>query len=246
MLSFLFFDPLYLLFMLPGAALALWAQMKVQSAVAHWSRVPATRGMTGADAAAAVLRSADIRDVQIEMVEGTLTDHYDPREKKLRLSQNNYHGRSIAAFGIAAHEAGHAIQHATGYGPLKFRSSFVPLASFGSNLSMILLMIGTFMVTMSRSNAGLGGIIMIAGMILFSLMVIFTVVTVPVEIDASRRATRALADLNLLNGEEGEGARQVLRAAAWTYVAAAITAILQLLYYVMIFMSNSRRGDDRS
>ncbi|MBI3818484.1 MAG: zinc metallopeptidase [Planctomycetes bacterium] len=247
MLSFFFFfDPLYLLFVAPGMLLALWAQVRVKAAVAKWSQVAAGRGMTGADAAAAVLRSANINDVQIESIEGVLTDHYDPTSKTLRLSQQNHDGRSVAAFGIAAHEAGHAIQHATGYALLNFRSSFVPLASFGSGVSMFLLMIGMALLSMSGGGSKFGEMIMFAGILLFSLMVIFTLVTVPVEIDASRRAVKALDQLGLLTGEEGGGAREVLHAAAWTYVAAALTAILQLLYYIMIFMNSTSRSRNES
>lgn len=243
-----FYDPnflYHLLFMLPGMLFAVWAQFRVKSTFNKWSQVAARRAMTGADAAAAVLKGANISDVEIEEVPGTLTDHYDPREKKLRLSSANYRGRSVAAFGVAAHEAGHAIQHATGYGPLRFRSAFVPMATLGSNLSWILLMIGSFM-SVSGGGSPVGRMILLAGILLFSLMVIFTLVTVPVEIDASRRAMQSLNQLNLLNGEEGDGARDVLRAAAWTYVAAAATAVLELLYYVIIFMNSSRGDRDQS
>lgn len=233
MLSFLYFDPLYFLFLAPAMIFALWAQMKVQSTVHRWAAVPARRGMTGAEAARAVLRGAGIDDVRIEEVAGFLSDHYDPRNKTLRLSPDNFRGRSVAAFGIAAHEAGHAIQHATGYAPLTIRTYSVPAASIGSWLAFPILMVGVFIAMAAKAPGGLGGFFVLAGIALFSLTVFFQLITVPVELDASSRATAALSSEGLLTGEEGEGARAVLRAAAWTYVAAAAAALLQLLYFII-------------
>lgn len=231
--AFLFIDPLYIVLAIPGVLLALWAQLRVKAAVMKWSHVAARRGMTGAQAAAAVLAGAGIRDVKIEHVDGFLSDHYDPRTKTLRLSEANYSGRSIAAFGIAAHEAGHAIQHAVGYAPLTIRSVSVPAASIGSWLAWPILMVGVMFAYMAQAPGGIGGFFILTGIALFSLTVFFQLITVPVEIDASRRAMASLESEGLLTGEEGEGAREVLRAAAWTYVAAAAAAILQLLYLVI-------------
>jgi hypothetical protein len=228
-----YFDPLYFLFLIPGFLFAMWAQLRVKSAVAKWSQVPARRGLTGADAAAAVLRGAGIDDVKIEQVDGWLSDHYDPKAKTLRLSSANFAGRSVAAFGIAAHEAGHAIQHATGYAPLTIRSVSVPAASIGSWLAFPILMVGVMIVYAAQASGGFGGFLILAGIALFSLTVLFQLITIPVELDASKRAKVALESQNLLTGEEGEGARDVLNAAAWTYVAAAAAAMLQLLYFII-------------
>lgn len=244
MLAFFFIDPVYLLISAPAMILAIWAQFKVKSTVAHWSQVAARRNMTGAQAAAAVLQGGGISDVKIEQVDGFLSDHYDPRSKTLRLSPANYSGRSVAAFGIAAHEAGHAIQHAVGYVPLTFRSTMVPLASFGSNFSWVMFMIGMGISYFTREPGPIAVYLMLGGIVLFSLAVIFQLVTVPVELDASRRANESLTKLGLLTGEEGEGARAVLRAAAWTYVAAALTAILHLVYLIIQF--NRATGGSRS
>jgi hypothetical protein len=244
----LLFSPAYIIFLLPGMLFAVWAQWRVKSAVMKWSQVPAQKGMTGAEAAASVLRGAGIDDVQIEQVDGWLSDHYDPRSKTLRLSQQNFAGRSVAAFGISAHEAGHAIQHATGYAPLAIRSYSVPAASIGSWLAFPIMMVGAMLVMAARAPGGIGGILILAGIAFFSLTVIFQLITVPVEIDASRRAVIALGERGLLNGEEGEGAREVLRAAAWTYVAAAAASILQLLYFILRYGSLVSGGsrNDRS
>lgn len=233
MLGFLFIDPLYLLFAAPGLVFAMWAQWRVKATVSQWSQVATRRGMTGRDAAQAVLTGAGIRDVQIEMVDGWLSDHYDPREKKLRLSHDNFHGRSVAAFGIAAHEAGHAIQHATGYVPLTIRAVSVPAASIGSWLAFPIIIIGAMLSQFARQPGGLGGLLVLAGICLFSLTVFFQLVTVPVELDASRRAKDSLSKLGLLSGDEGEGAARVLSAAAWTYVAAAASSILMLIYLIV-------------
>jgi hypothetical protein len=236
MIAFFFYiDWLHIALMAPAMLFALWAQMRVRSAVGKWSQVAARRGMTGAQAAAAVLQGGGIHDVRIEEVQGFLSDHYDPRDKTLRLSPDNFRGNSVAAFGIAAHEAGHAIQHAVGYVPLTFRSTMVPVASFGSRVSWIILMIGFLMAGLAPKTVGVASIIMLAGIALFSLVVIFQLITVPVEIDASRRANESLSKLGLLSGEEGQGAREVLRAAAWTYVAGAATAILELIYWIIRF-----------
>lgn len=220
----MYFDPLYLLFTLPGLALSLWAQYKVKSTFRHYAEVPARSGMTGADAAAELIRQRGVSGVRIEPTHGFLSDHYDPFHKVLRLSEDVYHGRSLAALGVAAHEAGHAIQHAHAYGPLKFRSLLVKPASIGSNFGAILATVGFAIQASSLTWLGI---------VLFSAAVLFTLVTLPVEFDASKRAVVALEQLGIVTPAEAPGAAAVLRAAALTYVAAAITAIMQLLYFLI-------------
>ncbi|MBL8694413.1 MAG: zinc metallopeptidase [Planctomycetes bacterium] len=234
MLAFFgFIDPLYLLLAAPGALFAFWAQWKVKSTFTHWSQVPAKRGYTGAQAAAEVLRAAGVTDVKIEEVDGFLSDHYDPSSRTLRLSPANFRGRSVAAFGVAAHEAGHAIQHATGYALLSARSAIVPIANIGSHLSWPIVIGGAMLAMFAPKMGALAGMLVLAGICLFALAVFFQLITVPVELDASKRAVLALNERGLLTGEEGDGARAVLNAAAWTYVAAAAAALLQLLYLVL-------------
>ena len=218
------FDPLYLVFFIPGLLLSLWASARVKSTFRRYSQVPSARGYSGADAARELIRHRGLSGVRVEETAGFLSDHYDPTERVLRLSPDVYHGRSLAALGVAAHEAGHAIQHAKGYGPLKFRSAVVRPAAIGSNLGTVIAGIGLF-----AQSAGL----VWAGIILFSAFVVFTLVTLPVEFDASRRAVVALRDIGIISPRESDGTAAVLNAAALTYVAAAITAILQLLYFVV-------------
>jgi Zn-dependent membrane protease YugP len=220
----MFFDPIYFLFALPGLALSLWAQFRVKSTFGKYSQVPARSGMSGAEAAAELIRQRGVRGVRIEQTSGTLSDHYDPFQRVLRLSQDVYHGRSLAALGVAAHEAGHAIQHAHAYGPLKFRSLLVKPANIGSNLGVMLAGLGLLFQATSLTMLGI---------VLFSAAVLFTLVTLPVEFDASRRAVLALRELNIVTASEAGGAKAVLDAAALTYVAAALTAVLQLLYFLM-------------
>lgn len=220
----MFFDPIYFLFALPGLALSLWAQFKVKSTFGRYSQVPAGSGMSGAEAARELIRQRGIDGVRVEETPGTLSDHYDPFHKVLRLSQDVYHGRSLAALGVAAHEAGHAIQHARSYGPLAFRSLLVRPANLGSNLGVLLAGFGLAFHASSLT---------LVGIVLFSAAVLFTLVTLPVEFDASRRAVIALRELGMVTADESNGAKAVLDAAAWTYVAAALTAVLQLLYFLM-------------
>lgn len=228
-----FFDPLFLMLSIPGLVLSLWAQMRVKSAYGRWSRVPSASGLTGADAAERMLAAAGVNDVAIEEVGGVLTDHYDPRTRVLRLSPDVYHGRSVAAVGIAAHEAGHALQHAQNYTPMYLRQALVPVCSIGSNLGIWVIMAGILlhMTTLAW-----------AGVILFATLVVFQLVTLPVEVNASNRAKEAVLAHGLLReGEEAEGVRQILNAAAWTYFAAMIASLMQLLYYVIIL--TGRRDD---
>lgn len=220
----MFFDPLYLLLLAPGLLLSLWASYRVKSTFAEYSRVPSSRGFSGAEAARELIRRRGVSGVRVEETEGFLSDHYDPAERVLRLSPDVFHGRSLAALGVAAHEAGHAIQHANDYGPLKFRSLVVKPAMIGSNLANILLVLG-----IAVHASGLA----ILGVILFSFFVLFTLVTLPVEFDASKRAVVALQELGMVTPAEADGAGAVLRAAAMTYVAAAITAVLQLIYFLI-------------
>lgn len=218
-----YFDPMYFVFMLPGLIFMLWAQSKVRGNYSKYSQVRNSANVTGAQAARRVLDSQGLYDVQIEQVPGELSDHYDPRDRTLRLSQGVYGVPSIAAIGIAAHEAGHAIQHAKAYGPLKARTALVPAVSLGSNLGIIVLIAGFLL--------GITGLAW-AGVALFALSTVFALVTLPVEFDASSRAKRALANYNILDQRELGGVSQVLTAAAATYVAAAVAAILQLLYWL--------------
>jgi uncharacterized protein len=208
---FLGFDPIYILFLAPGLLLAFWAQMRIQSAYHEGSRFRSSSGVTGARAADEVMRAEGIADVAIEPVRGQLTDHYDPAHKVLRLSVGVYGSPSLAALGIAAHETGHALQHAQGYAPLVIRNVMVPVASFGSGTAWIVFAIGLVL----RSF----GLVM-TGIALFSAVVLFQLVNLPVEFDASARARRALLATGLIRPEEEPVVARVLNAAAWTYVAA--------------------------
>lgn len=218
-------DPLYWMLIGPTMILAFWAQMKVKSAFNKYSQRPTGNGMTGAQAAAAVLRYAGIGDVKIEQVGGFMSDHYDPRSKVLRLSPDVYGSNSVAAAGVAAHEAGHAIQHAKGYAPLKIRSALVPVASIGSWLAWPMIIFGMMLQSMQ---------LMQFGVLAFSALVAFQLVTLPVEFDASNRAKAVLVKAGVLGSQqESEGVSKVLNAAAMTYVAATVAALAQLLYFLL-------------
>jgi len=238
----LFFDPLYLLFAAPGMLLAFWAQYKVKSTFHRYSQVTTRRGWTGAEIADAILRVNQIRDVRIEPTQGFLSDHYDPVAKVLRLSPDVYAGRSVAAAGVAAHEVGHAIQHAQGYRWLMMRSRMVPVLQVTSNMAMPALMIGFLLMAMGQ--AGLGQLAVLAGIAMFAVLVLFQLVTLPVEFDASRRALLAIEQGGLVTTTEHDGARRVLSAAALTYVAAAVTSALQLLYFLYRAGLLGGRSDD--
>jgi len=219
-----YFDPLYLVVMGVGLLLSLGAQAWVKASTTKWDRVPLGRGLTGADVARAILKARDIHDVRIEQVDGILTDHYDPSSRTLRLSAGNFAGRSVTAAGIAAHEVGHAIQHHDGYAPMTIRQKMVPVANIGTNLGVWIVIIGAMVGWMQLAQLGV---------VLFGAFVAFTVVTLPVEIDASVRARKALLSTGIVNEQEARGVSQVLTAAAATYLAAAVSAILQLLYWAM-------------
>ena len=215
-----------------AAILGLVAQNAVQSTYRKFSRVASRTGVTAAQAAQIVLQSQGVYDVSIERVRGTLTDHYDPRSKTLRLSDGVCESSSIAALGIAAHEAGHAIQHAQGYGPLMLRNSIVPVVNFGSKASMPLLLIGLFLNSYNLA---------LLGVALYGLAVAFQLITLPVELNASRRAMQALTNTGLLMQDEAPKARKVLNAAASTYLAAAFAAVAQLLRLLSVVGANRRR-----
>ncbi len=228
----MFFSPYWLLFALPGIVLAFWARSRVKSAYKKYSKVRTSRGVSGAEVARTLLESQGIYDVEVEEGKGFLSDHYDPRSKTLRLSPDVYRTPSVTAAGIAAHEMGHAIQHSKGYFPLQIRSAIVPLAQFGSTLAPWLVIFG-FLLRFT----GLAWV----GVVLFGIAVIFTLITLPVEFDASKRAKKLLVSNGILIGNEIEGANKVLDAAALTYVAAAVAAIGQLIYYVFLLTGGRRR-----
>jgi Zn-dependent membrane protease YugP len=237
----MFFDPLYWLIIGVGTVLSIWASMKTKGTFHKYSQFTTQSRMTGADIAAAILRDANISDVKIEPVKGTLTDHYDPRHKVLRLSEAVFGSTSMSAAGVAAHEVGHAIQHAEGYAPLKFRSAWVPVASVGGGLSMFIL-IGAAMLGGAASI--LGSKLALVGVVLFSTTTLFTLVTLPVEFDASKRALVTLRRGSYLTQDELQGAKKVLDAAALTYVAAFVSSALTLFYWAMrLGLLGGRRSD---
>lgn len=225
-------DPWYILLMI-AFIFSMVAQTKVSSTFNKYSRVRNKKGFTGAQVAAQMLQNAGIYDVSVQRVAGNLTDHYDPRTKTLRLSQSVYDSTSVAALGVAAHETGHAIQHDVGYAPLGLRSLLVPLANFGSRLAIPLILIGFIF-------SGGGSTLVTIGILFFSLSVAFTLITLPVEFNASHRAIDLLVADGFLDSDEIGGAKKVLSAAAMTYVAAAFAAVAQLLRLIAIF---GRRDD---
>jgi len=227
----MFFDPMYLwLVLIPGLLLSGGASLLVRSSFGYYSRVGTQRGLSGAQAAQMLLDRAGIRDVRVVHVPGHLTDHYDPTNKTLALSDAVYSSNSVAAIGVATHEAGHAIQHATGYLPLKLRAITVPIANIGSSLGPWVIMGG--LVLMATAGA-LGQIVFLAGIALFSGTLLFQLITLPVEFDASARAKRLVVEAGIVTPQETTGIHAVLNAAAMTYVAAAVSTMLTLLYYLM-------------
>ena len=228
----MFFEPTYMLGII-GVIICLLASSRMKSTFNKYSRVRNHSGMTGREAAEQVLRGAGIYDVRVEHISGDLTDHYDPRTKVLRLSDATYNSTSVAAVGVAAHECGHAIQHATGYAPLKIRGALVPVANFGSTIAWPLILIGLLFSSQSSM------LFLNLGIIAFSLAVLFQIVTLPVEFNASSRVIRILGSSGMLYEDEVDATKKVLSAAALTYVAGAASAILQLLR--IILLANSRR-----
>ena len=218
-----------------GVVLSLWAQSRVTSTFNKYSKVRSRTGMTGAEAARRLLASQGIFDVTVQPVSGELTDHFDPKTKTVNLSQSVYNATSVAAIGVAAHECGHAMQHDQGYAPLRFRSALVPVANFGSKISWPLIVLGLVF-------GGLGSPLVQIGILMFTLAVLFQLVTLPVEFNASGRAVKLLDAQGILAGDEVSGTKKVLSAAALTYVAAAASSILQLLRLIILY--GGRRRDD--
>ena len=222
------FDPLYILVIVVGIGLSLWASTITKSRFRTYSQYTTRSRMTGAEVARSILSDNGISDVRVERVAGELSDHYDPRTKTLRLSQSVHDSNTMAAFGVAAHEVGHAIQHAQSYAPLQFRSAWVPVANLGGGISMVVIMLAFFM---GGAASATGTSLSWLGVILFSGTTIFTLITLPVEFDASKRALACLRKGGYVIDKELDGARKVLNAAAMTYVAAFVTSLLTLLYW---------------
>jgi Zn-dependent membrane protease YugP len=220
----MYFDPMYFLFIAPAFVFSLWASWRTKANFKTYSKVPVSSGMSGAEAASRLLEGADIRDVKITRSRGMLSDHYNPMTKSLALSDGVFDSRSLAAVGIAAHEAGHAIQHARQYGPLKLRSLLVPTAGIGSNLGYIIMLGGLFM---SSQN------MVLVGAVLFSAVLLFQLVTLPVEFDASNRAKTLVVQQGIVGTNERRGMDKVLNAAAMTYVAAVASSLATLLYFLV-------------
>lgn len=225
----MFFDPLYLLFMLPATLVGIWAQFKLMSAYGRYSRVGLASRLSGAEAAREILDRAGLHDVPVEEVPGQLTDHYDPTKRALRLSSNNFHSQSVAAVGVAAHEAGHALQHQVGYAPLQLRGSLVPVTQFAGYAWIVLIVLGMFLHLTKLIYLGIG---------VFSIAMFFQLVTLPVEFDASKRAKEQLLRLGIVRPEESAGVSKVLNAAGLTYVAALVASVMQLLYFLNIARSS--------
>lgn len=230
-LMFGMFDPTFIL-LIPAIVFTLYAQNKVQGAYRKYSTIPNKRQITGAQAARMILDSNGMSHVPIEVVQGTLTDHYDPRDDVMRLSSGVYHNTSIAAVSIAAHESGHAIQDGTSYALLKFRSAIVPVVNLTSTLSWPLLIIG--LVIIGAGNLTIGNLVFDIGIIFFLAVVLFHAVTLPVEFNASSRAIQQMIELNIVDAEESKGAKKVLSAAAMTYIAALATAVANLIRILIL------------
>ena len=231
------FDSTYLLLVLPCLILSLWASSSVNSTFNKYAKQISTRGITGAEAAQRILQHRGIYNVKIERISGKLTDHYDPRSNVIRLSDNVYGSKSTAAIGVACHEAGHAMQYATGYSPIKLRAAIIPITNFGSQIAMPLILLG---VVLSALGA-LSYTLVYIGIACFSLSLIFQLVTLPVEFNASRRAITSITECNILSDDERNGAQKTLRAAAMTYVAATAVALMQLLRLILLFGGRKRQ-----
>lgn len=222
-------DPIYFVFIAPGILLSMYASYLVKSRFQHYSKVPSARGITGARAAQMLLDRAGIKDVQVVRVDGFLSDHYDPVNKRLALSPPVFDSHSVAALGVATHEAGHAIQHATRYYPLAWRSALVPVVQFGSPFSMYALMIG---IGLMSAGSAFGKIVFLVGLALFGAMLLFQLVTLPVEFNASARAKALVVEAGIISPGEREGVDKVLNAAALTYVAAFVQTLMTFLYFL--------------
>lgn len=240
----MYYDYTYIIFVLPTVIFALIAQAMVKSRFATYSKVGNRRGLTGKDVAQAILNGAGIYDVTIEEIQGSLTDNYDPRSKVVHLSQSVYNATSISAAGVAAHECGHAIQHHVGYAPLTLRNAIIPITNIGSRMSMPLILAGLLMegLTQTANGTDIGYTLIMIGIFAFGLSVLFQVITLPVEFNASHRALKILGSSNLLDRDELSGARKVLWAAAMTYVAAMAQSLAYFLRLLVLF--GGRRRDD--
>ena len=221
-----YFDPVYWFFLIPGLLLGIWAQIRLSSTYGKYSRIQVDSGMTGAQAAREILDHAGLTDMPVQEVPGRLTDHYDPTKRALFLSTDNFHGQTVAAVGVAAHEAGHALQHQAAYGLFQVRMALVPVTQFASSAYMGIFLIGLILHLMH--------VIIPLIIVIFSVITLFQLVTLPVEYDASKRAREQLFRLGLVHEHERAGVSRVLNAAALTYVAALVTSILTLLYYITL------------
>jgi uncharacterized protein len=230
-----FFDPMYLAFILPGLALSMWASFRTKSAFNKYSQVRSASGRSGAEAARIILDREGLQNVRIERANGFLSDHYNPLTRSLSLSEAVYDSRSIAAIGVATHEAGHAVQHARNYAPMWLRSTLVPTANIGSSIGYFVMLIG---LMLQASN------MVLVGAVLFSMVLLFQIVTLPVEFDASARAKKLVVEYGIVTASERQGIDRVLNAAALTYVAAAFSTLLTLLYFLMrAGLLGGRRND---
>ncbi len=227
-----FFDPLYLAVVVISLLLMIITQILVKSNYSKFSKINNLRGLTGAQAAKEILKFHGVYNVNVEAVSGKLTDHFDPRTNTIRLSEGVFASTSIAAIGVAAHEAGHAVQYAKNYAPIKVRTAIIPLANYGPTVGIILMLIGSFINAFN---------IIVIGLLLFAATFVFQLVTLPVEFNASRRALKTIDEMHLLETTELKGASKVLTAAALTYVAAMIQSLLTLLYYAVRLLGNNRR-----
>ena len=234
------FDWTYLFLVIPSIVLSLWASTSVNRTFQKYAKQLSTRGITGAQAAQRVLTGNGVNGVQITKISGNLTDHYDPRTNVIRLSSSVYDSTSIAAIGVACHEAGHAVQHAQNYVPIRIRTAIIPITNFGSKLAMPLILLGIVLSSFADHSYSL----VYAGILCFSLSLVFQLVTLPVEFNASRRAMQAISDNALLNDQELKGARKTLTAAALTYVAAVAVSLAQLLRLILLFGGGNRRRND--
>jgi hypothetical protein len=228
-----YYNTIYWILLIPVLLLSVYAQFKVSSSFSRYSQIRNRRGVTGAQAAYEVLRAHGVHDVGIQPCRGNLTDHYDPRDNTIYLSESVYNAATVAAVGVAAHEAGHAVQYAVGYGPVRIRTAIIPVTQFGSKFAFVALMAG--LVLYSQPMFALG-------IVLFGATTVFQLVTLPVEFDASARALGTIDGTYLLDEEERKGARKVLTAAALTYVAALLMSLVQLLRYLLIFAGRDDRG----
>ncbi len=233
----MYFNYYYLILVLPAMLFAFWASARVNSTFKKYSNERSVRGFTGKDAAEAVLKQSGISDVRVESVRGNLTDHYDPRTKVIRLSENVYNNYSAAAIGVAAHEAGHAVQHNRKYVPLKLRNAIIPVTNIGSKLAMPLFILGLFLSYYAEKYL----VVAYAGIICFSLSALFQLLTLPTEFNASKRALEAIRSGGILADDEVPAARKVLSAAALTYVAALAVSLVQLLRLLLIVNNRRRR-----